>query len=68
MDARIICIEILKILSDRHPGEVPTWLLYRDIGASKRSIQRQIKFLFEHGFVERKPCYKLKLVELKNNA
>ena len=68
MDARIICIEILNILSSRHPSEVPTWLLYRDIGASKRSIQRQIKFLFEHGFIERKPCYKLNLVELKDNA
>lgn len=62
MDARIICIEIIKVLSSRYPSEVPTWLLYRDIGASKRSMQRQIKFMCENGIIERVPNYKLKLV------
>ena len=61
MDNRLICLNIINMLNKRHPCKVPTHVVCNDIDASKRSIQRQIKFLYENGIIDRHSGYKIGL-------
>jgi predicted transcriptional regulator len=61
MDTRLICLEVMRIIKERHPRNVSTYIIYNEIDASKRSVQRQIKFLFEQGLICKHHNYKVGL-------
>jgi len=62
MDTRLICLSVIEILRNKHPSKIPTHLIYKEINADRRAIQRQIKFLFESGLIQRYDDYKIGLI------
>lgn len=63
MDARSVCLEVMRIVTSRHPIPVATHIIYKELGVNSRHrlTQRQIKFLVEKGYLQRFPKYKVGL-------
>lgn len=66
MDTRVICLKVMAIVTKRHPNKIPTHIIFDEIDSSNRSIQRQIKFLIEAGYLERHLGYKIGLSKNEN--
>lgn len=63
MDTRLMCVEIMRVVSSKHPVAVPTHMIYKELSCDRRACQRQIKFLVEQGYLKRFKGYKVGLNE-----